>query len=137
MRFHLANLTNFKLWGHPRSCYCFSRLYIRPAEKFCVVTLQTPLKVLGQNLFGDQFWDRSDAHFHFIMDGFYSFCRIKFRPINLIRLAVESGFQKVEVRAGNLKYVLSKVFLINTSWTFWLSTIQGIEKSHLTCLTRA
>ena len=28
----------------------------RPAEKFWVVTPQTSLKFLGQNLFGDQFW---------------------------------------------------------------------------------
>ena len=33
----------------------------RPAENFCVVTLQTQLKFLGQNLFGDQFWGRSEA----------------------------------------------------------------------------
>ena len=33
----------------------------RPAEKFCVVTPQTPLKFLGQNLIGDQFWSRSEA----------------------------------------------------------------------------
>ena len=36
-------------------------MYIRPAENFCVVTLQTPLKFLGQNLIGDQFGGRSEA----------------------------------------------------------------------------
>ena len=36
-------------------------VYTRPAENFCVVTLQTQLKFLGQNLFGDQFWGRSEA----------------------------------------------------------------------------
>ena len=34
--------------------------YSRPAEKFLVVTPQTPLKLLGQNLFGDHFWGRSE-----------------------------------------------------------------------------
>ena len=34
---------------------------IRPAENFCVVTLQTLLKFLGQNLIGDQFWGWSEA----------------------------------------------------------------------------
>ena len=34
---------------------------IRPAEKFWVVTPQTSLKFLGQNLFGDQFWGQSEA----------------------------------------------------------------------------
>ena len=38
-----------------------SVLYTRPAENFCVVTLQTPLKFLGQNLIGDQFWGWSEA----------------------------------------------------------------------------
>ena len=33
----------------------------RPAEKFWVVTPQTSLKFLGQNLFGDQFWGQSEA----------------------------------------------------------------------------
>ena len=33
----------------------------RPAENFWVVTPQTSLKFLGQNLFGDQFWGRSEA----------------------------------------------------------------------------
>ena len=36
-------------------------VYIRPAEDFYVVTLQTQLKFLGQNLFGDQFLGRSEA----------------------------------------------------------------------------
>ena len=34
---------------------------IRPAENFWVVMLQTPLKFLGQNLIGDQFWGWSEA----------------------------------------------------------------------------
>ena len=34
---------------------------IRPAENFCVAMLQTPLRFLGQNLFGDQFWSWSEA----------------------------------------------------------------------------
>ena len=38
-----------------------SLVYIRPAEKFWVVTPQTPLKLLSQNLFGDHFWGRSEA----------------------------------------------------------------------------
>ena len=33
----------------------------RPAEKFWVVTPQTSLKFLGQNLFGNQFWGQSEA----------------------------------------------------------------------------
>ena len=33
----------------------------RAAEIFLVATLQTPLKFLGQNLIGDQFWGRSGA----------------------------------------------------------------------------
>ena len=33
----------------------------RPAEKFWVITPQTSLKFLGQNLFGDQFWGQSEA----------------------------------------------------------------------------
>ena len=37
------------------------RLNTRPAEKFWVVTPQTSLKFLGQNLFGDQFWGQSEA----------------------------------------------------------------------------
>ena len=36
-------------------------MYLRPAENLCVVTLQTPLKFLGKNMFRDQFWGRSDA----------------------------------------------------------------------------
>ena len=32
-----------------------------PAENFWVVTPQTPLEFLGQNLFTDQFWGRSEA----------------------------------------------------------------------------
>ena len=35
--------------------------HTRPAEKFWVVTPQTPVKFLGQNLFGDHFWGRSEA----------------------------------------------------------------------------
>ena len=38
-----------------------SAIVTRPAEKFWVVTPQTPLKFLGQNLFGDQFWSQSEA----------------------------------------------------------------------------
>ena len=36
-------------------------MHTRPAENFCVVTLQTPLKFLDQNLIGDQFWGRLEA----------------------------------------------------------------------------
>ena len=36
-------------------------LYNRPAKNFWVVTPQTSLKFLGQNLFGDQFWGQSEA----------------------------------------------------------------------------
>ena len=34
---------------------------VRPAENFRVVTLQTPLRFLGQNLFRDHFSSRSEA----------------------------------------------------------------------------
>ena len=36
-------------------------MWTRPAKNFCVVMLQTPLKFLGQNLFGDPFWGWSEA----------------------------------------------------------------------------
>ena len=42
-------------------CYKNCLLYSRPAEKFWVVTPQTPLKLLGKNLYGDHFWGRSEA----------------------------------------------------------------------------
>ena len=44
-----------------RNLYTLDTVYIRPAEKFCVVTLQTQLKFLGQNLIGHQFWSQSEA----------------------------------------------------------------------------
>ena len=43
------------------SVFCVDEMVIRPAKKFCMATLQTPLKFLGQNLFGDQFWGWSEA----------------------------------------------------------------------------
>ena len=43
-------------------CYCFlAEMGSGPAENFCVVTLQTPLKFLGPNLYGDQIWGRWEA----------------------------------------------------------------------------
>ena len=36
--------------------HIFQHMQIMPVEKCYVVTPQTPLKFLGQNLFGNQFW---------------------------------------------------------------------------------
>ena len=41
--------------------HIFQHMHIMPVEKFCVVTPQTPLKFLGQNLFGDHFGGQSEA----------------------------------------------------------------------------
>ena len=38
-----------------------SLVYVRPADKIWVLTPQTSLKFLDQNLFGDQFWGQSEA----------------------------------------------------------------------------
>ena len=46
---------------HLLEAICQRMVHIRPAENFCLVTLQTPLRFLGQNLFGDQFWSWSEA----------------------------------------------------------------------------
>ena len=41
--------------------HIFQHMHIMPVEKFCVVTPQTPLKFLGQNLFGDHLRGQSEA----------------------------------------------------------------------------
>ena len=41
--------------------HIFQHMQIMPVEKCYVVTPQTPLKFLGQNLFGDHFGGQSEA----------------------------------------------------------------------------